>query len=434
MPEKSVLIVGAGAAGLAAGEGLAQSGLEVTILEARNRTGGRIHTVPAEGTGLPIELGAEFVHGDKNATWDLIRSASLATTPVSDEHWRVLGGEWEKDSEFWDELTELTEEIELKAPDESFQSLLDGTSDLDEKTKWLAREYVEGFHAADAGRMSVHAFKKAEEAAEEEGGTHQFRMTKGYSDLIGWLLTRLARGNVRLLHNTVVKTIRWDPGHVEVEAETPAGARVYHADCVVVTVPLGVLKQKELVFEPELKEKTEAIDALEMGPVVKVTMQFRSRFWGDNFGFVHSDEKWFPTWWTDERGPVLTCWVGGPRAGSLSKEAAEAVEAEAIHALAGVLKKEARQIKDLLARAYTHNWCGDPFSGGAYSYTPVGMTEMPSRLAMPIAETIYFAGEATDGDGTQGTVHGAVESGKRTAAQILERTNAANRELSEAPK
>lgn len=183
MGEKSVLIVGAGAAGLAAAQQVSQRGFEVTILEARDRAGGRIHTLEAQG--VPIELGAEFVHGEKNATWQLIREAGLKTQEVPDRHWRVTNGEWEKDSDFWNELSELTEKIATKAPDEDFQSLLNRSRDLDEKTKWLAKEYVEGFHAADPKRMSIQALKRAEEAAEEEEGTRQFRTADGYLKLIG---------------------------------------------------------------------------------------------------------------------------------------------------------------------------------------------------------------------------------------------------------
>src|ERR1051326_668449 len=420
MAERSVLIVGAGVAGLAAAERLARGGFEVTILPARERAGGRIHTGQAQEGEFPIELGAEFVHGEKNETWKLIRETKLETQEVPDKHWRVMNGEWEKDSEFWDELSELTEKINTNAPDEDFQSLLNRSRDLDERTKWLAKEYVEGFHAANAERMSIHALKRAEEAAEEEEGTKQFRLADGYSKLIDRLVMQLARGNVHLLQNRVVKTIRWEAARVEIEAETPTGLHVYRGDCVLVTVPLGVLKKGQLLFEPEIKEKHEAIDGLEMGNVVKVMLQFRSEFWeGKNFGFVHSNEKWFPTWWTDERGPILTGWVGGPRAASLSKEGAQAIEAEAIQTLARVLKIEAKRVRDFLLQSYAHDWASDPFSSGAYSYTPVGMIEMSSRLAEPVAETIYFAGEATDGDGNQGTVHGALMSGKRAGDEIV---------------
>jgi monoamine oxidase len=223
-----------------------------------------------------------------------------------------------------------------------------------------------------------------------------------------------------VLHNTAVKTIRWQPGHVEVEAQTPAGLNVYHGDAVIVTVPLSVLKAREILFEPELEEKEQAINGLEMGCVVKVTLQFRSPFWPrKNFGFVHSDQKWFPTWWADDRGPILTGWVGGPRAESLTKEETEAIEAEAIRALARILKDQPVRVRDFLVRSFGHDWSGDPYSRGAYSYTPVGTVKMPNRLAAPVEKTIYFAGEATDGDGNQGTVHGALASGKRAGEEII---------------
>jgi monoamine oxidase len=422
MGDKSVLIVGAGAAGLAAAERLSKDGMEVIILEARERPGGRIYTVQPQGTNVPIELGAEFVHGSKNTTWELIRAAKLKTVQLQDQHWQVIRGEWKKDSEFWNELSELTESIAPNVSDEDFQSLLNRTHDLDEKTKWLAKEYVEGFHAADADRMSIHALKRAEDAAEKEGGTRQFRMAKGYADLIGWLVAQLAQANVRVLHNTIVKTIRWEPGHAEADAQTPGGLKkVYRGDAVVVTVPLGVLKAKEIVFDPELADKEEAINGLEMGSVVKVILQFRSQFWPrGNFGFAHSDEKWFPTWWTDERAPILTGWVGGPRVERLSKEGRDAIEVEAIGALARLLKIEAKKAEAFLVENFTHDWVNDRFSRGAYSYAPVGMVEMSNRLAAPVADTIYFAGEATDGCGNQGTVHGALASGRRAGEQVCE--------------
>ena len=423
MAEKSILIIGAGAAGLAAAERLSQHGFDITILEARDRIGGRIHTIIAQQSSVPVELGAEFVHGERNATWELIRAAKLPTTRVSDEHWRVIGGEWEEGSKDWDELSELTEQIELNSPDEDFQSFLNRAGNLDDKTKWLAKEYVEGFHAANPARMSAHAFKKAEDAA-EKAGERQFRIAKGYSELIGRLVSQLSGGNVRLLNNALVKTIRWQPGHVEVEAQTPAGLNVYHADAAVVTVPLGVLKRREIIFEPELPEKEEAIDGLETGLVVKISLQFRTRFWKRDFGFVHSDEKWFPTWWPQESASILTGWGGGPRAETLSKEHPQTVEIEAIRALARLFKLEPKRIQDLLIRTYTYDWSNDPFSHGAYSYTPVGMSGMPNRLAAPVAQTIYLAGEVTDGEGNQGTVHAAVASGRRVAKLICKSVKA----------
>src|SRR4029077_10821552 len=133
------------------------------------------------------------------------------------------------------------------------------------------------------------------------------------------------------------------------------------------------------------------------------TLHFRSRFWPvENFGFIHADAAWLPTWWSDERGPLLTGWAAGPRAERLGRRHLEEILEEAIRTLSSLLKVESEQIKDLLVAIYTHDWNNDPFTRGAYSYTPVRMEEMAGHLAEPVCDTLFFAGEATDTGGEQG--------------------------------
>ena len=177
--------------------------------------------------------------------------------------------------------------------------------------------------------------------------------------------------------------------------------------------PTGVL------FEPPLTEKQAAIKGLETGAVVKVVLHFRSDFWPvKNFGFLHADDPNFPTWWVDERGPLLTGWAGGPRAERLSPESHDTILAEAIESLIRIFKVERRRIGDLLVSSWTHDWTNDHFSRGAYSYVPVGMGQMPGTLSEPVQDTLFFAGEATADPGDQGTVHGALASAKRAVQQI----------------
>jgi len=174
-------------AGLAAADALSAEGLTVVVLEARNRIGGRIHTTQSRHGAIPIELGAEFVHGLRNETWRLIRSAGLATHEVPDKHWESSHGVLLRNPEFWDQLSKATEKIDCDRPDEDFASYLARQKRLGDSARWLATQYVEGFHAAPADIMSVHALKRAEERAEAEEGTRQFRLSRGYSELADWL-------------------------------------------------------------------------------------------------------------------------------------------------------------------------------------------------------------------------------------------------------
>lgn len=421
--EENILIIGGGAAGLRAAQALVHTGVSVTLLEARDRLGGRILTWLPQPDGLPVELGAEFIHGAQNSAWDIVHAAKLRTQAVPDRHWRVVKGKMQEVKDCWKELGDITERINPSAPDQDLQSFLDQGWSLDPSAKRFTREYVEGFHAAPANRMSIHALVKAEQAAERDEATRAFRLTRGYSALIDWLAADLQPPRASIHLNTVVQAVRWAPGRVEVVAKTQSGPRQFHAPRAICTLPLGVLQAQDagaVRFEPELLAKKRAIQGLGMGSVVKITLQFRSRFWPvNNFGFIHSEDRWFPTWWSDQRGPFLTGWAGGTRAEQLNRASNEAIEAEAINTLARVFQIEAGRIRESLVGAFHHNWSTDPFSRGAYSFTPVRMMGMSQRLGTAVGNTLFFAGEATAPDGEQGTVHAALASGQRAAEEIL---------------
>jgi len=403
---------------------LARVGAEVELLEARNRLGGRIYTLPKITGGLPIELGAEFIHGSENEVWQIVEEGKLRTHKVPDRHWRPGPGGLVKQKKFWDELEQVFSRLNPAAPDQDFRVFIDQAWSINETAKKLALDYVEGFHAAPGDRMSVHALAKAEAAAEREHATRAFRLADGYAAMVSLLEGELETLGVRVFTETAVRRLNWEPGLVEAVAQTASGERPFRACCAVVTLPLGVLQGEgpsALVFDPGLPGKERTIQGLAMGAVVKVTLQFRARFWpNNNFGFIHSDDRWFRTWWSDPRGPVLTGWTGGPRAERLVHERKAVILSFALQALAQTFKMDCDRIQEGLVASYYHDWSADEFSRGAYSYTPVGMGTMPHYLAAPVKSTLFFAGEATDTQGDQGTVHGALRSGCRVAREILD--------------
>lgn len=424
MEVNSVLIIGGGVAGLAAARALALAGLPVTLLEARDRLGGRVHTVMDATGKLPVELGAEFIHGAHNATWDILRAAHLDTQRVPERHWRVTPNGLAEDPKFREQLDQVIARISPVAPDQDVRSFLDHSWGLEPRIKRLACDYVEGFHAAPAQRMSVRALALAESSGPDEESEQQFRVTKGYSAMVQWLSKEISAHGAEIRFNARAKRLRWERGSVEVEVETAGRRKSYPGARAVIALPLGVLQEQgpdAFAFEPRLPGKEKAIGGLAMGAVVKIILQFHSRFWPvENFGFLHSFEPWLPTWWADERGTLLTGWIGGPRAARLAEQGNEAILKEAIQSLSRLFKVEADRIHDLLAASYVHDWQHDPFTRGGYSYTPMGMMDMPKRLAAPVADTLFFAGEATDTQGQQGTVHAALASGKRVAEEILQ--------------
>jgi monoamine oxidase len=423
-----VIIVGAGISGLVAADILSAANFSTLILEARPRIGGRIYTVATSGPDPetpPIELGAEFVHGAKNETWPMIKEARLKVHEVPDRHWQIQAGKFVERKNFWDLLDQVFSKIDEKGADQDFLSFLRQTQGIPKDAAKLARSYVEGFHAASPDRISVLAITKAEAAAERTEGTRAFRLAQGYTQLIARLVARLHSRQQMLLCNHVVKHIQWEPHRVNVICHSLAGEEVFSAARLIVTVPLGVLKQREgnasFQFDPPLEQHQTAIDSLEMGLVTKLTYRFRSRIWPvANFGFLHAEDESLPTWWSHDRAPIVTGWAGGPKAKAFSHEARETVIADGLASLARLLKLERRRLEENLVDCHFHDWTNDPFSQGAYSYTPVGALHAAEKLREAIANTIYFAGEATHHRGDQGTVHGAIATGQRVAREIVQ--------------
>jgi len=418
MAKTSVIIVGGGMAGLSAADELANAGVEVLLLEARQRLGGRIHTIRT-GAGLPVELGAEFIHGKAPELWELIERARLPTQNVTDRHRQWSDGKLTEMRDFWDELGELMGKIDPKKKDQSFAEYVNSRPNISSELKQLALEFIEGFDAARPERISIHALAKANESSERIHGDETFRISTGYGALVEWLAAQLKSKNVPLYCGFRVQSLKWQTGAVTVSGESAEGPRTFEASRAIITLPLGVLKAGDVIFDPPVREMEEAIDGLEMGKVLKVNLRFRSRLWSDNdFGFIHASQTPIPTWWANEPANLLTAWAGGPRAEQMAGASPDAVVAEAKRTLARILQIEEQTVKERLEEVHFHDWNTDPLARGAYSYIPVGQIQAQEQLAQPVNGTLFFAGEATTLDGQVGTVHGAIASGRRAARAV----------------
>jgi len=297
MGDKSAVIIGAGISGLTAAYYLGQGGWQVALLEARDRVGGRIWTHHSP-SGLPIELGAEFIHGERVATWELIRQAGLATHEVPGRHWHTRTGRLQEDESSIQEVERVMAQIPRTGPDRSVQNFLDQNTTLTPLQRWLFREYVEGFHAANLTKMSACALAAGQAAAERDGD-RQFRITAGYGALVDWLQRQITELGVKQHLRAIAHTMRWRPGSVSVVAQTPEGEQTFLGSGVIVTVPIALLKAVKpdtLVFDPRLSGHQEILHRIEMGQVLKIVLEFRERFWPvENFGFIHSSHPGLPT-------------------------------------------------------------------------------------------------------------------------------------------
>jgi monoamine oxidase len=416
----SVLIIGAGVSGLAAARRLVErgtAGLRITILEARNRLGGRIHTVRDKRLPIPVELGAEFVHGKPHELWNIIGSENLLVGSLEGDDWCSENHVLKKCDDFWPRWNKVARLLKRgkSFPDRSFREFL-ANLPLDDETRKSATEFVEGFNAARADLISAQHLGASQEASDRIDGDTPYRILGGYDQVVRFL-SRLGRVDLRL--NTVVDEIEWRPGYVR--------ANEFEADQAVITLPLGVLQSQAVRFVPDLEDKKSAAQELVMGHVVKVILCFHSMFWErrgiSDVSFIHARGEKFPTWWTTRpiATPILIGWAGGPPAEALSFRTEEAIRKAAIQSLAGALKMNSTSVERRLASSLVCDWQADPFSLGAYSYVPAGAITAPLRLAEPVADTLFFAGEATDSEGHSGTVHGAIATGYRAADEILSR-------------
>jgi monoamine oxidase len=426
MPQQAVdvAIVGAGVAGLAAAEVLDRAGVRIVCLEARDRIGGRVHTVHDPLNPIAVELGAEFVHGCPPEIFEIAESARLPLTEIEGGPTRVTPGP-EPDTESVFEALQLAAEQE---PDQTFSDFLRGAS-FSEQQKRSATAYVEGFNAARADRIGIASLADDARAADSIEGDRMFRLLHGYDGVPLALYRDLPDAASKLRLNAVVEHVVWsDTGAaIEVRSALDGSSDRIEARAVLVTVPLGVLQAKpgdpgSIRFDPEPDAILAAARTLCFGDAVRVTLRFDHPFWSERGLFrggsiLLSDEPVFPTWWAPlaREAALVTGWSAGPKADPLLGQPRTAV----IRAALDSLRRIAGGIDARLENAWHHDWSADLFARGAYSYVPAGGLPVRRALAEPVAGTLFFAGEATDTSGHTGTVHGAIATGLRAAAQVL---------------
>jgi len=405
------VIIGGGVAGLSAARELSTAGLRVLVLEARDRLGGRVMTHHAAAG--PVELGAEFVHGAFRETLGVVEEAGLRLREVGRNAARP---------DFFAAMDRLLGLASLGDADESFQHLVDRV-DVDATIKTQGLRLVEGYHAADPARISVQGLIRNTAADERPGAGRQFRFADGYDGLVTAIRERVDPRLCEVQCNVVAAAVEWRQKRVVIK--TSAGAE-FTAPRAIITVPLGVLKAGAINFTPALSGKEQALRALEMGAVARVSLCFGSEFWAtqDRFStdsFLFPGNPPFPVWWVSSPPPfpVVTGWAAGPNARALAGLSEAQRVRVALDALTKVLEMDPVRLNQGLRGGFSHDWQADPFSRGAYSYAAVGGSRAGEELGAPLDATLFFAGEATESDGQNATVHGAIASARRVTREVL---------------
>jgi len=421
-----VIIIGAGAAGLAAARTLAEKSLRVIILEARDRVGGRVLSRQTSD-GTAIELGAEFIHGRADDTMVVLREAGIKTIEPADEAWKCTNGAPQLDEEDFLNAAKIFEATQSLTEDESvarfLQRYLDDPSMHEDAA--LARLFVEGFDAADPQIASAKGIGDEWRSGADFTST---RPDGGYAPMFAYLLKRCTDAGVDLRLSTTARIVKWHRGNVAVDVSNDRGeSDTLNAAAAVVTVPVGVLRNHQITFEPPLPPaKQDALQKIEMGHAVRVVLAFRTAFWQEIRGgryrgaaFFRCQHEPFQAFWTQlpVRDTTIVAWAGGPKAIAMNALSRDERVESALQSV-GQLLNDPVVTRREFAISWTHDWSGDAHSRGAYSYVSVGGENARAALADPLDQTIFIAGEATATDGQGGTVSGALKTGARAAKEV----------------
>ena len=397
---------------------LVQAGYRVCLLEASESAGGRIGTLSQPGFDGPVETGAEFVHGQLPLTLELLEEAGIFYHPVEGDEILVQNGAWFGGEEWGGpHFSLLTDTLNQLKKDTTIRQFLDDNFPLSEyeELRKSVQQFSEGFELADINRASVFALREEWQGLQET----QYRVPGGYRQLIDYLLQNCEKPGSSLHFLSPVYKIEY--GKRNVIAYTTDNKQ-YEASKLIITASAGVLQAGDIEFVPALTRHAEAIQQLGFGSVVKMLFRFKDRFWlnrSENIGFLLSDEA-IPTWWTQlpVSTPLLTGWLGGPRAASSSRLFGNELYEIGLSSLTNIFKLDKAFIRDQLTHHKIICWDTHPYIKGGYSYNTLQSENARRILSEPVNNTVYFAGEALHTGESIGTVEAALASGKQTAYRI----------------
>jgi monoamine oxidase len=414
-----IVIVGAGAAGLIAARELARAGRTVTILEARERCGGRIHPLPASEFGYPADGGAEFVHGKAPVTRALLREAGLVLQEIEGERWSFDGADIMREDRHDAHEAELHAVVRELNDDLTVAEFLRRhfAGDQHARLRHSIERMVEGYDAADPERVSTLALREEWMAG---GHSPQARVRGGYGAMIDFLTAQCRKLGVIFRFGCAVSAIEEEGGAIAVRC---VGGDVHGCDRVILTVPLPLLR--EIGLPGRARAKAAAADDIGFGNVIKILLRFRRPWWRErkeelaDMSFLLSDQL-IPVWWTQypDRHPVLTGWFGGPLTAALAHLDPQALIDVGLDSLAAVFALSREDLARGLTAAAATNWAHDPYARGAYSWATPRTREAQTILARGDGP-VLFSGEALYRGADMGTVEAALASGQQTAEMIL---------------
>lgn len=420
---QTIIIAGGGVAGLMAAYELSAQHKKVILLEATDRLGGRIHTYTDDLFSMPVELGAEFIHGNLPVTLSLLKEAGIKYYAVKGKPIHLKNGKLEKQdhsNDYWNDAMKQMKTLKEDMPLSEFLIKF-FNEDKYESLRRSIKGFAEGFDLADVSKASTLSLYN--EWSHE--ATIQYRIEGGYKQLVNYLESECKKNGCVIYNNCCIKKINWSKDQVNVITMC---SRYFKADKIIIAVPLSVLQADKndvsyIEFTPAIDNYIATAKDIGFGTVIKIIFEFDEAFWEAenlNAGFILTSDK-IPVWWTQlpDKIPVLTGWLGGPNAFALKNMPDEELLLLSLQSLASAFNLPADTLQKKLKAYKIVNWINVPNIYGGYSYNMVESIEAKKLLQNSIDKTIFFAGEAMYEGTLEGTVEAALISGKKAAEKII---------------
>ncbi len=412
-----VMVVGAGASGLYAAYLLKNKGFHIQILEAAEQQGGRIRSLQTPW-GLPVEAGAEFVHGKHSVLFDLVTHSQIQTFEVKEKDYLYFENQLlpykkaKKKPLLKDTLTAINTLWKYKGKERSLQAYFENHG-LYARAKNIieafAGEY--GTHAANLGVKSLAYEEKLWSSGEKD-----YKLNIPLIRLFDGFYHRVMQD---ISFNTTVVDIDYAANEVILK---DTRNRLHHAQKVILTIPLASLKNNLINFTPTLPpEKLQAIKSIGMDSnAIKAFLKFKKQFWKKKMNAIYGGNV-CPEYYAycnheGKSTSTLTAYIMGKHAAQLSQYSNEEKTTQLIDELDLILGNSLAS--ENFETSFIVDWGKEPFICGSYSYAAPQSFGQREFLAQAVGNKVYFAGEATNTNGHAASVHGAMESAERVVEEV----------------